>query len=92
MKNAFEYEAELAELREELAKANASTERYAMEGIRLTNCLTAAEQRNAQCIAILRRSTAGDGQDLKTWWNDRALILQAELTKPTEFKEQANEQ
>jgi hypothetical protein len=41
--------------------------------------LTVAEQRNAECIALLRRSAAGAGQDLKTWWNDRALILQAAL-------------
>lgn len=48
------------------------------------NSLTAAEQRNAECIALLRRSTSAEGQDLKTWWNDRALILQAALTKTTE--------
>ena len=41
--------------------------------------LADAERRNSECIALLRRSTAGNGENLKMWWNDRALILQAAL-------------
>jgi hypothetical protein len=79
-----------AALREELATTKGELDsllvRYSNMWDAHDKCaerLTAAEQRNAECIALLRRSTAGDGQDLKTWWNDRALILQTELTKPT---------
>ena len=52
-----EAQSELAALREELATANASTERYAVDAVRLTNCLTAAEQRNAEWRELLRLMT-----------------------------------
>lgn len=76
-------QSELAALREELAKTRESHESMRADLIATDERLTAAEQRNAECIALLRRSTSADGQDVKTWWNDRALILQAAL-KPTE--------
>lgn len=41
--------------------------------------LADAERRNAECLALLRRSTAEKGEDFKAWWNARALILQAAL-------------
>lgn len=44
--------------------------------------LGAAEQRNAECVALLRHSTSAEDQDHKTWWNARALILQAAPAKP----------
>lgn len=70
------------ELREELYQSKEARDAEMLSGIRLQKSLTAAEQRNAECIALLRRSTSAEGQDHKTWWNDRALILQAAL-KPT---------
>lgn len=77
-------QSELAALREELAEIKESLSyRGSLLG-RTEQRLTTAEQRNADCIALLRRSTSAEGQDHKTWWNDRALILQAALTKPTE--------
>jgi hypothetical protein len=78
------FRSELAALREELAVANHEIESRISAEVGAIEALQAAEQRNQKCIALLRRSTADKGQDLKTWWNDRALILQAAMKKPTE--------
>ena len=85
-----------AALREELANAQqipgsfekcmqAMTDRdaEAKKVDALKQSLTAAEQRNAELVKLLRQSTAGGGQDFKQWWNERATLLLA-CTKPTE--------
>lgn len=76
-------QSELAALREELENRTNRVAELAQQRNDLQQRLADAERRNAECIALLRRSTADKGQDLKAWWNDRALILQAAL-KPTE--------
>jgi hypothetical protein len=76
---------ELAALREELAACKRSNEiiRNQRPSEIFDQRLTAAEQRNADLVELLRRSSPGDGQDFKQWWNERATLLLAAL-KPTE--------
>ena len=79
-------QSQLAALREELANEteranmNALKARHAKQDLNsIQKRLADAERRNSECIALLRRSTAGNGENLKMWWNERALILQAAL-------------
>lgn len=67
---------QVAALREELEKA------VDLAGVNL-DALVAAEQLNAELVELLRRSSPGDGQDFKQWWNERATLLLSCL-KPTE--------
>jgi hypothetical protein len=55
MKNAFEYEDELAALREELAGNVMTIQELAGSHEDLQQRLTAAEQRNAELLSLLRR-------------------------------------
>lgn len=56
MKNAFEYEAELAALREELSDTRESHESMRADLIATERRLKAAEQRNARLESLLHRS------------------------------------
>jgi len=54
MKNAFEYEAELAALREELAQSNAAHNVAEENHAALNTTIFRLEQRNAELVELLR--------------------------------------
>ena len=91
MKNAFEYEAELAALREELAQAAHMRTFWAESAAELDKRLAAAEQRNAELVELVNDvvkafnfdpagSCYNPGISFVRPWSIRA----AELIKPTE--------
>jgi len=81
MKNAFEYEAELAALREELVRKDVVIEDMVESNCDMGQFLAAAEQRNAELIELLKRV---DMTPLDRWYSSGLNVSVAAAIKPTE--------